>query len=82
MLPQAFFSSKSVQIYYESSLFQNVYLLLESEQLLSVSHKRVSKKCPALVRCIPCGREAVAGSIGCKGTVFYRSFQMFFRKSA
>ena len=69
-------------LYYESSLFQNVYLLLECKQLLSVSHKRVSKKCPALVRCIPCGREAVAGSIGCKGTVFYRNFQMFFRKSA
>ena len=69
-------------LYYESSLFQNVYLLLECKQLLSVSHKRVSKKCPALVRCIPYGREAVAGSIGCKGTVFYRNFQMFFRKSA
>ena len=69
-------------LYYEATLFKNVYLLLECKQLLSVSHKRVSKKCPALVRCIPCGREAVAGSIGCKGTVFYRNFQMFFRKSA
>lgn len=40
------------------------------KQLFSVSHKRINKKWPALVRCIPCGREAVAGSIECKGTKF------------
>ena len=41
-----------------------------------------SKKCPALVRYIPFGREAVAGSIGCKDTTFYLNSQRFFRKSA
>lgn len=40
------------------------------KQLFSVSHKRINKKWPALVRYIPCGREAVAGSIECKGTKF------------
>ena len=52
------------------------------KQLFSVSHKRINKKWPALVRCIPCGREAVAGSIDCKGTSFIRGDQMFWRKSA
>ena len=69
-------------LYKKPPLLKNVYLLLKREQLLRISHNRINKKCPALVRCIPCGREAVAGSIGCKGTVFYRNFQMFFRKSA
>ena len=66
----------------KSTLFQNVYLLLESQQLLGIVHKRINKKWPALVRCIPCGREAVAGSIECKGTSFIRGDQMFWRKSA
>ena len=66
----------------KSTLFQNVYLLLESQQLLGIVHKRINKKWPALVRCIPCGREAVAGSIEYKGTSFIRGDQMFWRKSA
>ncbi len=66
----------------ESSLFQNVYLLLDREQLFSVSHKRIDKKWPALVRCIPCGREAVAGSIDCKGTTIIPICQIFWQKSA
>jgi hypothetical protein len=68
--------------YKKPSLLQNVNLLLEREQLLGVSHNRINKKCPALVRCIPCGREALAGSIGGKGTTFNRNFQMIWRKSA
>jgi hypothetical protein len=52
------------------------------KQLLRISHNRINKKWPALVRCIPCGREAVAGSIECKGTSFIRGDQMFWRKSA
>jgi len=67
---------------YESSLLQNIYLLLESEELLGVSHKRINKKWPALVRYIPCGREAAAGSIRCKGTTFISIRQIFWRKSA
>ena len=65
----------------KSSLFQNVNLLLEGQQLFGIVHKRI-KKWPALVRYIPCGREAVAGSITCKGTCFQRNLQMFWRKSA
>ena len=67
---------------YKSSLLQNIYLLLESEELLGVSHKRINKKWPALVRYIPCGREAAAGSIRCKGTTFISIRQIFWRKSA
>lgn len=63
------------------SLLKNVNLLLEGQQLLGISHNRINKKCPALVRCIPCGREAVAGSIACKGTAFNRNSQTFCRKS-
>ena len=57
-------------LYLKTSLFENVDLLLKGEQLLGVFHKPISKKWPALVRCIPFGREAVAGSIGCKGTTY------------
>ena len=39
-------------------------------------------KRPALVRYIPCGREAVAGSIGCKVTNFNRNCQRIWQKSA
>ena len=63
------------------TLFKNVYLLLEREQLFRISHASINKKCPALVRCIPCGREAMAGSIECKGTAFIRDCQTFCRKS-
>lgn len=66
----------------KSSLLQNRNLLIECEKLFCIFHSCLSKKWPALVRCIPCGREAVAGSIGCKGTCFHRNFQMFWRKSA
>ena len=66
----------------KSSLFQNIYLLLEGQQLFSVSHNRINKKCPALVRYIHKGREAAAGSIVCKGTTLYSNLQMFWRKSA
>lgn len=58
-------------LYKKPSLFKNVYLLLKRQQLLGISHKRINKKCPALVRYIPCGREAAAGSIGCKGITFF-----------
>ena len=64
------------------TLFKNVYLLLNGKQWLGVSHKHIYKKCPALVRYIPCGREAVAGSIVGKDTDFFRNSQMFYRKSA
>lgn len=57
-------------------------MLIECEKLFRIFHSRLSKKWPALVRCIPCGREAVAGSIGCKGTCFIRNDQIFLRKSA
>ena len=66
----------------KTSLLKNVYLLLEREQLLRISHTRINKKCPALVRYIPCGREAAAGSIECKNTSFLRDHQMFWQKSA
>ena len=69
-------------LYKKPPLLKNVYLLLKREQLLRISHNRINKKCPALVRCIPCGREAVAGSIGCKVTTLYRNLQIFKRKSA
>lgn len=60
------------------SLLQNVNLLLERKQLLSISHSRINKKWPALVRYIPCGREAAAGSIECKSTAFTCNIQIFF----
>ena len=69
-------------LYKKPSLFKNVYLLLKRQQLLGISHKRINKKCPALVRYIPCGREAVAGSIVCKVTAFSRNLQTFQQKSA
>ena len=69
-------------LYEKTSLFKNVNLLLERKQLFGISHNRTNKKCPALVRYIPCGREAVAGSIGCKVTTFYRNIQMIWQKSA
>ena len=69
-------------LYKKPPLLKNVYLLLKREQLLRISHNRINKKCPALVRCIPCGREAVAGSIGCKVTTLNRNLQIFKRKSA
>ena len=65
-----------VTFYKKSSLLENFYLLLEREKLFSISHKGIYKKCPALVRYIPCGREAAAGSIVCKGTTLNRNFQM------
>ena len=72
----------SIVIYLKPSLFQNINLLLEREQLLGVFHNSINKKWPALVRYIPCGREAVAGSIGCKVTTFNRNFQRIWQKSA
>ena len=71
-----------IVIYLKPSFFQNVNLLLECQQLLSVFHNPINKKWPALVRYIPCGREAAAGSIGCKGTAFIRNSQTFQRKNA
>lgn len=38
-------------------------------------------KCPALVRYIPCGREAVAGSIVCKDILFPRNNQINSQKT-
>jgi len=58
-------------LYQETALLQNINLLLERKQLLSIFHNVQTKKWPALVRYIPCGREAAAGSIGCKVTTFY-----------
>ena len=63
-------------------MVSDINLLLKGKELLGVSHRHICKKWPALVRCIPCGREAVAGSIECKGTSFIRNFQLFYRKSA
>lgn len=45
-------------------------------------HNPINKKCPTLVCYIPCGREAVVVSIGCKGTAFFRGHQMFWQKRA
>ena len=58
-------------------LFQGFNLLSEGKGLLGISHKGINKKCPALVRYIPCGREAAAGSIVCKGTKLFHSLQAF-----
>ena len=41
----------------------------------------VLKKCPTLVRYIPCGREAVAGSIVCKDMIFPRNNQICSQKN-
>ena len=71
-----------IVVHLKPSLFQNVNLLLEREQLLGVFHNPINKKCPALVRYIPCGREAVAGSIVGKDKAFLRNNQKFNRKSA
>ena len=48
------------------ALLEDVNLLLNGKERLGVFHIRTTKKWPALVRCIPFGREAMAGSIAAK----------------
>jgi hypothetical protein len=49
--------------------------------IVCIFHKPI-KKWPALVRYIPCGREAAAESIGYKGKAFNQKFQEIWQKKA
>ncbi len=59
-------------------LFQSFNLLGEGEGLLGIVHTEKTKSRPVALPV----RGRVPGSIGCKGTIFNREFQMFWQKSA
>ena len=62
------------------SLFQNVYLLLKREQLFSVSHNRINKKCPALVRYIHKGEKRQRALSSAKVRVLFETSKYFGEK--
>ena len=64
----------------KSSLFQNVYLLLECKQLFSVSHNRINKKCPALVRYIHKGEKRQRALSSAKIRLLFETSKCFGEK--